>query len=114
MGTIYKICDAAAWQEAEQAGVYRGSADDHRDGFIHFSTAAQLPGTLLKHYVGKTDLKVVAVRAEALGTALRFEPSRGGDLFPHLYGELPMSAVISVDDILTLADGSHQPPELLA
>lgn len=114
MGTIYKICDAAAWREAEQAGVYRGSADDARDGFIHFSTAAQLPGTLFKHYVGKTDLKVVAVDAEALGPALRFESSRGGDLFPHLYGELPLSAVIGVDDILTLADGSHQPPELLS
>ena len=112
MGTIYKICDAVSWQEAERAGVYRGSADDLRDGFIHFSTAAQLPGTLLKHYFGRTDLKVVAVDEAALGAALRYEPSRGGELFPHLYGDLPLSAVIGVDDILTLADGSHQPPEL--
>jgi uncharacterized protein (DUF952 family) len=110
--TIYKICDAPAWCAAERAGVYRGSADDSRDGFIHFSTAAQLDGTLAKHYAGKIDLKLIAVDAEALGEGLRWEPSRGGELFPHLYGELALSAVTGVHDILTRPDGRHDIPEL--
>jgi len=111
--TIYKICDAPAWRAAEQAGVYRGSADDARDGFIHFSTAAQLAGTLARHYAGKTDLQLIAVDAAALGEALRWEPSRGGDLFPHLYGELALSAVTGVQQLTTRADGSHDIPELV-
>ncbi|KPF94448.1 hypothetical protein IP86_22045 [Rhodopseudomonas sp. AAP120] len=113
MRTIYKICDAPAWREAEQAGVYRGSVDDSRDGFIHFSTAEQLAGTLAKHYAGKTDLKLIAVEADALGPALRWEPSRGGALFPHLYGELALSAVTSVQEITSRADGGHDIPELV-
>lgn len=113
MRTIYKICDAPAWRAAEQAGVYRGSADDSRDGFIHFSTAEQVAGTLAKHYAGKTDLKLIAVDVEALGPALRWEPSRGGALFPHLYGELALGAVASVQEIATRADGGHDVPELV-
>jgi uncharacterized protein (DUF952 family) len=110
--TIYKICDAVAWRDAEKAGFYRGSADDSRDGFIHFSTAPQLAGTLARHYAGKTGLKLIAVEAAALGDGLRWEPSRGGELFPHLYGELPLSAVTGVHDLVTRADGSHLVPEL--
>ncbi len=98
---------------AEQAGVYRGSADDNRDGFIHFSTAEQLAGTLAKHYAGRTGLKLIAVDAEALGPALRWEPSRGGALFPHLYGEMPLGAVTLVQDIATRPDGGHDVPELV-
>jgi len=86
---IYKICPRAEWEAASAAGVYRGSADDLRDGFIHFSRKDQVDGTLRKHFAGQHDLVLVSVEADALGEALKFEPSRGGELFPHLYGELP-------------------------
>ncbi|KIZ37489.1 MULTISPECIES: DUF952 domain-containing protein [Rhodopseudomonas] len=112
MRRIYKICDASAWREAERQGVYRGSADDARDGFIHFSTADQLPGTLRKHYVGQTGLFLVAVDADALGDALRWEPSRDDALFPHLYGELDLGAVTAIVELHTRPDGSHDVPEL--
>ena len=91
--TIYKICERTAWQEAEKHGLYRGSAVDHRDGFIHFSTAAQLGETAARHFAGQTDLMLVAVDGDALGTALKWEASRGGALFPHLHGTLPVAAV---------------------
>jgi len=110
--TIYKICDASAWREAERQGVFRGSADDTRDGFIHFSTAAQVPGTVRKHYFGKSGLFLIAVDAGALGDALRWEPSRDDELFPHLYGELDLGAVTGILDLRARADGSHDVPEL--
>lgn len=112
MATIYKICPASAWREAERHGVYRGSADDARDGFIHFSTAAQVPGTAAKYYRGQNALFLIAVDADALGDALRWEPARGGDLFPHLYGELAIGAVVSVSEFQMRSDGSHVIPEL--
>ena len=112
MRAIYKICPAPAWREAERAGVYRGSADDARDGFIHFSTADQLAGTLDKHYRGQAGLFLITLDADRLGEALRWEPSRGGDLFPHLYGELDLAAVTAVLDLPVRADGSHLVPEL--
>jgi uncharacterized protein (DUF952 family) len=92
-GTIYKICRAAEWREAEQSGVYRGSADDQRDGFIHLSTVEQTPGTYEKYFAGQTDLLLLAVDPAALGATLKWEVSRGGALFPHIYGDLPLSAV---------------------
>lgn len=88
---IYKVCPAAEWRDATAAGAYRGSAVDLRDGFIHFSTGAQLAETLRRHFAGQRDLVLVAVDPDALGAALRWEPSRGGDLFPHLYGELSVA-----------------------
>lgn len=88
---LYKVCPASEWRDAVAAGVFRGSAVDLRDGFIHFSTAAQLDETLRRHFAGQRDLVVVSVHAEDLGADLRWEPSRGGALFPHLYGELPAS-----------------------
>lgn len=112
MTTIYKICPAKAWREAEQQRAYRGSVDDARDGFIHFSTATQVAGTAAKHFAGQDDLVLVAVPAEALGAALRWEPSRGGDLFPHLYGELAPGLATGVTALALRADGSHQIPEL--
>lgn len=112
MRIIYKICPASAWREAERAGVYRGSADDARDGFIHFSTAEQLARTAAKYFAGQHDLLLVAVDADVLGDALRFEPSRDGALFPHLYGELAMSAVASVRELQIRADGTHAMPDL--
>lgn len=112
MSTIYKICPASAWREAERQGAYRGSADDARDGFIHFSTAAQVAATAKKYFTGQSGLFLVAVDADALGDDLRWEPARGGDLFPHLYGELDISAVQSVTDLPMRSDGSHSIPEL--
>ena len=93
MTTIYKICERAAWQAAESAGLYRGSALDISDGFIHFSSAAQVSETAAKHFIGQTDLMLIAVDGDALGPALKWETSRGGALFPHLHAVLPLSAV---------------------
>lgn len=90
--TIYKICSRRDWQAALDAGYYAGSADDERDGFIHFSTAGQLAGTAEKHFRGQGDLVLVAVKASALGGDLKWEASRGGALFPHLYGRLNVTA----------------------
>jgi uncharacterized protein (DUF952 family) len=110
--TIYKICPASAWREAERQGVYRGSADDHRDGYIHFSTASQVDGTARKHFFGQTGLFLIAVDADVLGEALRWELSRNNELFPHLYGELDLGAVTAIMDLRTRADGSPDVPEL--
>jgi uncharacterized protein (DUF952 family) len=110
---IYKICPASAWREAERNGVYRGSADDSRDGFIHFSTAAQVPETLRKHYFGQRALFLVEVDGDALGGELRWERSRNEELFPHLYGELDFGAVISVMSLNMRSDGGHDSPELV-
>lgn len=112
MRMIYKICPAPAWREAERNGAYRGSADDRRDGFIHFSTAAQVADTARKHFAGQAGLFLVAVDADALGDALRWEVSRNDDLFPHLYGDLDPGAVTAVYGLTTRADGSHVIPEL--
>jgi uncharacterized protein (DUF952 family) len=110
--TIYKICPASAWREAERQGVFRGSADDIRDGFIHFSTAAQVAETARKHFFGQTGLFLIAVDLDALGEALRFEPSRNEELFPHLYGELDLGAVTAILDLRARSDGFHDVPEL--
>ena len=97
MSTIYKIVPRSLWQSAETAGTFHGAPVDHEDGFIHFSTAAQLAETAARHFKDQDDLLLVAVRGEDLGAALRYEPSRGGDLFPHLYGPLPLAVVLRVD-----------------
>jgi uncharacterized protein (DUF952 family) len=94
MTVIFKVCAREEWAAAEASGLYQGSADDRRDGFIHFSTKAQLPATLAKYFAGRDDLMLIAVESETLGDALKWEPSRGGDLFPHLYGALPTSAAL--------------------
>ena len=112
MATIYKICERAEWQAAERAGIYRGAALDLRDGFIHFSTAAQVAETAAKHFAGRADLVLVAVDAAALGEALQWEPSRGGALFPHLYGALPLSAVQWARALPDEIDGRRAFPEL--
>ena len=114
MATIYKICTASEWHEAEHAGVYRGSAVDRRDGFIHFSTAAQAAETARKWFVGQRDLVLVAVDADALGVQMKWEPSRGGALFPHLYGDLLLQAVRRVDPLPLDASGRHVFPEPMA
>jgi uncharacterized protein (DUF952 family) len=111
--TIYKICPAALWRAAERAGVFHGSDVDRRDGFIHFSTAAQAAETAARHFSGQRDLVLVAVEAAALGPDLKWEPSRGGALFPHLYGALDLAAVRRVDPLPLGPDG-HVFPELAA
>lgn len=95
-GTIYKLCPRALWLEAQAAGVFRGAPVDRKDGFIHFSTFRQVEETAAKHFAGVEDVLLLSVSAGRLGAALRYEPSRGGDLFPHLYGELPLAAVTAV------------------
>ena len=110
--TIYKICSASAWREAERQGTFHGSPDDLRDGFIHFSTAAQVPETVRKHFAGQPGLFLIAVDADELGDALRWEPSRNDELFPHLYGPLDLGAVTAILDLPLRADGSHDIPEL--
>jgi uncharacterized protein (DUF952 family) len=114
MTTIYKICEQKAWLAAERHGEFRGSEADARDGFIHLSTAAQLVGTAAKHFAGATDLLLVAVDAGALGEALKWEPSRGGDLFPHLYGALPLEAVRWTRPLADEMNGRRAMPELSA
>ena len=112
--TIYTMVRAGDWRTAETAGAYQGSEDDRRDGFLHFSTAAQLRASAAKHRAGEAGLLLVAVEAAALGPALRWEPAAGGrgsprrpGLFPHLYGPLPLSAVRSVRPLPLGADGAH-------
>jgi uncharacterized protein (DUF952 family) len=111
---IYKICSQAAWQEAERAGFFLGSPVDLADGYIHFSLAEQVQETATRHFRGQADLVLVAIAADNLGDALRYEPSRGGALFPHLYGPLPVAAARSVVPLPLGADGVPTVPELPA
>jgi uncharacterized protein (DUF952 family) len=112
MATIYKICERPEWQEAQRDGRYRGSAVDRRDGFIHFSTVTQAVETAEKHFAGVKDLILIAVDAEALGAALKWEPSRGGALFPHLYGAMPLAAVRWAKPLPDETGGKRAFPEL--
>jgi uncharacterized protein (DUF952 family) len=112
MAIVYKICDAALWQQAEQQGFFRGAPVDRTDGFIHFSAAHQVAETAARHFAGRQNLLLIAVETDALGTALRWETSRGGDLFPHLFGELPLSAVRSIQPLRQGADGTFIFPDL--
>jgi uncharacterized protein (DUF952 family) len=115
MTTIYKICPAGQWADAMRAGEFRGSGIDLADGYIHFSTAGQVAETAAKHFAGLPDLVLVAVAAEDVSTALKWEPSRGGALFPHLYGVLPMTAVRWAKPLPLDARGTHVfPPEIAA
>jgi uncharacterized protein (DUF952 family) len=107
---IYTLLRGADWRAAQAAGEYRGSADDRRDGFLHFSTAAQVRESAAKHRAGEPDLWLVAADAAALGAALRWELASGGrrpGLFPHLYGPLPLAAVQSAVHLPLGADGRH-------
>jgi uncharacterized protein (DUF952 family) len=112
--TVYKICERALWEEAERSGVFPGAGIDRRDGFIHLSTAAQVHDTAAEHFAGAADLMLIAVDADALHAALKWEISRGGDLFPHLYGALPLTAVIWAKALAMGANGRHVFPELMA
>jgi uncharacterized protein (DUF952 family) len=103
---IYKICTADEWAEATQRGAFTGSAVDLADGFIHFSTAPQVVETARRHFAGQSNLVLVAIDTGRLTGELRWEESRGGDLFPHLYGPLPATAAIDVIE-LPVQDGAH-------
>ena len=110
--TVFKLVDRASWQSAAPSGAFAGSAVDLRDGFIHFSTAEQVRETAARHFAGQADLLLVAVATESLGDALKWEPSRGGALFPHLYAPLSFDAVRWVADLALDATGSHVFPDL--
>lgn len=112
MSRIYKILPRTEWTAAQAAGVFTGSAVDLADGYIHFSTAAQAAETARRHFAGKDDLVVLAIEADDLGQALVWEASRGGDLFPHLYGHLPVTRVLAVTEAPLAGDGVPQLGEL--
>jgi uncharacterized protein (DUF952 family) len=110
--TIFKLCRASEWAEAERAGTFLGSPVDLRDGYIHFSTAEQVADTAARHFAGVDGLTLLAVDADTLGSALRWEPSRGGALFPHLYGPLPVASVLWMRALPLDASGRHVFPDL--
>jgi uncharacterized protein (DUF952 family) len=109
---IYKVCGKSAWQSAVQVGQFCGAAIDLRDGFIHFSAGHQVRETVAKHFAGESDLVLVAVDDQLLGDALKWEVSRGGDEFPHLYGNLDVTLARSVHDLSPGDDGAHVFPVL--
>lgn len=111
---IYKITPEALWREAETNGRFTGAPIDVADGFIHFSTAGQVKETAAKHFAGQTGLQLVAIDGARLGAALKYEVSRGGALFPHLYGVLDLKAVLWVRPLPLGADGAHRFPALEA
>ncbi len=113
MPLIFKIVPTKLWRDAEAQGAFKGSPVDLADGFIHFSTAAQLRETAAKHFSGQSDLLLAAIDPEKLGEALRYEPSRAGALFPHLYAPLPLKAVAWVKVLLLGEDGQHVFPDFI-
>jgi uncharacterized protein (DUF952 family) len=112
MPTVYKICPAALWQEAVRGGKFSGSPVDLKDGFIHLSTAAQVRETAARHFAGQSDLVLVAFNAGTFGKSLRYEPSRGGDLFPHVYGSIDPATALSAEPLPLDKDGTHMFPAL--
>jgi uncharacterized protein (DUF952 family) len=113
LGTIvYHICRREEWQAALERGVYDGSSQDAADGFIHFSTSAQVVESAARHRAGQSGLVLLVCDASCLGSDLRWEPSRRGQLFPHLYGSMPLAAVLAVHELPLAADGRHRFPPL--
>lgn len=108
---IYKICPSGLWREAETLGSFSGMPVDHESGFVHFSTGSQVRETAARHFSGQGDLLLIAVDENRVATLLRYEVSRGGDKFPHLYGTLPLTAVEWVKPLPVDADGRHVFPE---
>jgi uncharacterized protein (DUF952 family) len=108
---VYKIATVDSIAEAETQGAFTGMPVDLSDGFIHFSTAAQLPETIKLHFAGQDELMLLALRPSDFGSSLRWEPSRGGALFPHLYGTFPMTSVAWSAPLAVADDGSCDLPE---
>jgi uncharacterized protein (DUF952 family) len=111
---VFKVLPHAAWRDACDRGAFDGSADDVRDGFIHLSLREQLAGTLAKHFRAQRDLLLVQFASDALGDALRWEISRGGALFPHLYGPLPTQKALAIHALPLGADNVPILPEEFA
>lgn len=109
---IYKICPEPLWREAERTGRFDGAPVDLTDGFVHFSTAAQVEETAAKHFAGQSNLLLVSVDEALLGANLRYEASRGGALFPHLYAPLDLAAVLRIEPLPLGLDGRHIFPAL--
>lgn len=107
---VYKIMSAAELQQMQRDGVFRGSPADIADGYIHLSCGSQLAATLDKHFSGVDGLMLAAVDLSLLGDEVRWEQARGGQLFPHIYGLLPVSAVVSVATVERKADGAVRLP----
>lgn len=105
---VYKLLRGEEWAELRRGGWQTGSADDRRDGYIHLSSAAQLAGTIERYYADTSDLWLLALDPQALGKALRWEPSRGGEVFPHLYGPLDVGLCTPVAT-RARPDGDWQP-----
>ena len=112
MTTLYKISGRDEWTAAVAAGVYRGAPVDLADGFIHFSTATQVAETAAKHFAGRDDLLLIGLDTAHFGDRLRWEPSRGGALFPHLYDTFDPAGALFVRALPLGADGRHVFPEL--
>ena len=105
MSRIYKILPASEWRAAQAQGVFKGSGIDLADGYIHFSTGGQAQETARRYFAGLTDLMLLTLEADDLGPSLKWEPSRGGDLFPHLYGDLGLDKVLDARAIALDAAG---------
>ena len=108
---VYKILAEAAYEAAKNEGCFLGTGDDLRDGFIHLSASHQVAGTVAKHYTGQPDLLLLTIDPARLGPALKWEPSRGGELFPHLYGPLPLDAIRAAERLELGDDNRHILPE---
>jgi uncharacterized protein (DUF952 family) len=114
MSRLYKILDASVWAAAIRAGTFVGAEIDLKDGYIHLSTAGQAAETARLHFAGREGVLLVAVEAQALGEALKWEPSRGGDLFPHLYSALNPALAVETRALALNADGWPDPGVLTA
>ncbi|WP_420419440.1 DUF952 domain-containing protein [Pacificispira sp.] len=109
---IYHLAKQQAWQAAQQSGRYTGLEADRADGFLHFSTAEQIAESARKHRAGEADLVLLGVEEAPLGETLVWEKSRGGALFPHVYGDVPLDAIRLAAPLPLGADGAHVFPEL--
>lgn len=107
---VYKVMSAAELKQMQRDGVFRGSPADIADGYIHLSRGCQLAATLDKHFSGVDGLVLAAVDLSRLGDTVRWESSRGGELFPHIYGVLPIEAVVSATTLERTADGTVRLP----
>ena len=112
MTTIYKICPGAIWRAAEREGVFHGFGIDEVDGFVHLSSHAQVRDTAARFFAGEKDLMLVAIDSRRLGEALKWEETRSGDTFPHLYDAIDLSAVVWVKPLPLGANGQHRFPAL--
>jgi uncharacterized protein (DUF952 family) len=110
---IYHMCKVEEWKAVYESGVYWGSSQDQEDGFIHFSTAEYIVDSAAKHRAGQDGLLLLSVDSDTLGDAVKWEEARGGILFPHVYGGLPVSSVSEMEPLPVGSDGKHIFPNLV-